>query len=559
MSTTNTIGITGSDGVIPIYSPTDRWTIWSRDEIYTGQEGENKFIPKLKDYVIEPDTFTTYIVEFLDPVTYIPTLREIRPANMNFTLSQDDVLFGVGPGTQSDTYRVYIDTSVTPHILAVDVRLKIGGTLSNYAKIFKGSDTSNNGKVISRVYDNNNNFISENVGLELVAVDSHINYSIKTINVCHTVEDLVDGEIVTVVIYNDQGNVVSKRQLLVENTAFIRDANAGQKYVSHISLESAFLSPTNDNDIEFPLNIPVNALNLMGVVHYSDGTTLRAPVDGSKFSIFGLDQYVSNIVGQRIELVLNYALSPNEVAYGAVTSDGHYITEEYNIITVNPNNSYAVKLFVYPVWISPAFGYKLKWYMYNLDRNTFFDVTDHINFSDETGPYDPKAYGFLQRKAVSLNLNDVTSVFDSFRHVQQVDIVLNREPDDITTNTAWTVGHITEVNTPRYGQNIYAMRLNANEVNISSGLTTFTEWLDKTYLAVQPLIDLTVESAPIDPSHFVIMVQGQSIEFPIDQWDQNLTINVDVNQHEALDIRFIKRTSTGDLELAIVSMITKFI
>jgi hypothetical protein len=212
---------------------------------------------------------------------------------------------------------------VTPHVLAVDIRLKVAGTMASYAKIFKGSDLTESGNVISRVYDSNGNFISENIPLELVAIDSHNNYSIKTIKVCHTNEHLLDGEIVTAVIYGDNGHVVSKRQLLVENTSFIRSVDASAKYISHISVESAFISPTFDHIIEFPLNIPLNALNLMGVVHYSDGSTLKLPVDGSKFRMFGLEQYVSSIVGQTVDLVLSYALAPNEIAYTGVSTDNN--------------------------------------------------------------------------------------------------------------------------------------------------------------------------------------------------------------------------------------------
>ena len=352
MSDVNIAGVSGSlDGIVPIYDAEAKWTIWNRDEIYTGERGERKFVPKVLDYVIEPPTFTTWIVDSLDPITLIPTLREIRPANMSFSLSETDILFGVGPGTQSDTYRVYHDTSTMPHILAVDARLRIAGTMSSYVKLFKGPDLGESGRVISKVYDSNGHFVSENIPLELAAIDSHTNYSIKVVAVCHTTEDLVDGEIVTAVVYNDQGHVVSKRQLLVENTSFIRSVNVSTKYVTSIALECPFMSQTEEYTINFPLNIPLNALNLVGVVNYSDGSSIKLPVNGDKFKIFGLEQYLSSIVGQKLDLVLSYALSPDEIAYAGIQTDQHYVTEAYTLQTINPNNSYTVKLFGYPKWI----------------------------------------------------------------------------------------------------------------------------------------------------------------------------------------------------------------
>jgi hypothetical protein len=193
----NTLGLMGTDGIVPVYNPEGRWCYWSISEIWTGQQGANRYVPKVNDYVIDPATFTTWIVDHLDPITLIPTLRIIRPANMSFSFSETDVLFGVGPGTQSDTYRVYIDQSVTPHVLAVDNRLRIAGSMASYVKIFKGSDLSETGQVISKVYDSSGNYISQAVPLELVAIDNHVNYAIKTVKVCHTTEELMDGEIVT--------------------------------------------------------------------------------------------------------------------------------------------------------------------------------------------------------------------------------------------------------------------------------------------------------------------------------------------------------------------------
>lgn len=330
------VPVVGTDGVVPVYNPNARWTIFGINDVYMGEEGTSKHVPKINDYVIDPATYTTYRVEALDPVTLIPTLKEIRPANMSYTLSETDVLFGVGPGTQADTYRVYLDKSTLPYTLAVDARLKVGGTLTNYAKIFKGSTIGEDGKVISKMYDSNGNFVSENVPLELIALDSHINHSIKAVPPCYTTEDLQDGEIVTAVFYNSLNGVVSKRQLLVENTSFIRSIDSSRKYVTHISLECPFMSPTLDHVIEFPLNIPLNALNLTGIVHYSDGSTMSLPVDGTKFRMYGLDQYVSSIVGQKVELVLSYTLSANETSYAGVGVEASYVTEPYDLVTIDP-------------------------------------------------------------------------------------------------------------------------------------------------------------------------------------------------------------------------------
>lgn len=554
MSNINLIGVVGTDGVVPIYAPNDRWCIWSMAEIWTGQTGNKRYVPKVNDYVIEPSTYTTYIVESIDNVTLIPTLREKHLNNMSAGFSETDMLLGVGPGTQADTYRVYLDTSVTPFVLAVDARLKIGGSMSNHVKLFKGANLSDNGHVVSKVYDNSGNFITENIALELAAIDSHVNYSIKVVPTCYCTEPLNDGEIITAVVYSADGHVVSKRQLLVENTAFIRGVDASVKYVSHISLECPFMSPTTDRTILFPLNVPVNSLNLVGVVHYSDGSVLRLPVDGTKFSILGINQYVSTIIGQKIKLVLSYALSTTETAYGAVSSDGKYITEGYDMMTVDANHSYTVKLFCYPTWVDENVGYRLKWFMFNLDRNISFDVTPFVHFADNTGAFDPLADGYVQRRAVYINLSDVSGIFKSYIHTQVVDVMLRTSPGSLTT--PWTVSHEAAV-----GQTAYGLRLtarirptDANQILINGGASEYEDWLQRVYTDTYPLVDGMAGSTLLEPTHFEITYDTYKAEYPVSNWDSAIVLPTPATVNSTVFIKFIRRTPITDLQLCMSAM-----
>lgn len=553
MADLSTTGISGTDGVVPVYDPDGLWKTWSIDEIWQGATGTNKYVPKLKDYVRNPDTYETFIVNYIDPVTLIPTLTAIRPANMSTDFSETDILFGVGAGTPTETYRVYVDKSVTPYIMAVDKRVPVPGSDPAYCKIFKGSVYDGSGEVVSKVYDSQGRYISDQIPLEIVSIDSHTNVALKTVEVCHTTYDLVDNEIVTAVFYTAQGHVVMKRQLLVENTAFIRSLNLSQKYITHIGLESAFISPTDDHVLNYPLNIPINALNLVGIVYYSDGSTLRLPVNGTKFRMFGIEQYVSTIIGQSIDLVLSYALGPNEEAYAGIAATNHYITEPYRLVTTNPNNSYAVKLFGYPVWIDANNGYTMKWWLLNLDRNIWFDVTPFVKFSENTGAFNPKGYGILQRKSIYINLKDVSGSFKTFIHSQLVDIVLNDQPN--LTHDPWTMSNESISSNNPYGLGLFGKHISATQLNISSGIIDPVEWLDRVYLKTYPLVNPMSEITTMNPSHFVIMYAGQEAEFPIEEWNTDLLVNFDIPQYATFGIRFIKKTSSGDLQLSVAAMI----
>lgn len=548
-------GVIGSDGMSPIYDPDARWCIWELSEIWDGAAGNKKYVPKVNDYVIEKNEYITYIVDAIDPITLIPTLREIKNNISSGVFTSVDMLFGTGASASPDTYRIYVDKSTTPYTMAIDSRLKVYGSMTSYCKIFKGADLGGTGQVVSMMFNPSGNFSTNNVPLELVAIDNHTNYHIKTVQPCKTTVELEDGELLTAVIYSDNGHVVSKRQVLVENTAFIRSIDVSTKYVTHISLKSPFISATNDNLIEFPVNVPTNALNLIGVVHYSDGSKLELPVDGGKFKMLGIAQYVSAIVGQELNVVLSYSLAPNEIAYTGVVSNGHYITEAYTLRTINPNYSYSVKLYAYPEWVDETNGYRLKWWLLNLDRNVKFEVTDHIQFNPATGSYNPKDYGVTQRKSVAINLRNVSAAFKNFLHTQLVDISLYGKPVD--TTTAWTVSHESTIARPNYGLELNAKQVSNYVMNISSGITDQEEWLNRVYKQTFPMIDVTRELDAPTPTHLQITYNGELVEVPLSVWASDLTFVNPLSIYKNVYITFIRRSGAEVTYLSQAAMLLR--
>lgn len=552
--------LVGIDGYSPTYDPYGLWRTWGIGDVWLGPQhpGQGRHVPKVNDHVCDPVTFETWIVDSLDPVMMTPTLRSIKPSGFNYTLSDEDVLFGVGPGPDSQTYRAYLNDEVFPHSLAVDQQLRIYGTLASYAKIFKGSDTSEEtGRIISKVYDASGNFISNSVPLELVALDSHVNYAVKSVKRCHVTEKMPNGERITVVIYADDGHVVSRRQLLVENTDLISDVHDGMKYITSIGLESIWLSRTETDTLEYKLNIPMDAFNLTGVVNYSNGDVLKLPVDGGKFSMLGLDGRLSSIPDQPADLVLRYQLSTNETSYASEGVNGRYLTRPYRVVTVNPDDSIAVKLFGYPEWISNAVGYRMRWWLLNVARNVYFEVTNHVRFAQNTGPFDPKLYGYIQRKTVMINLRDVSPSFIAFNHVQAVDIVLNHPPNS-DRMPAWTVSTESSDFHPRFGNQVYG-EIVGQQVNFAAQHENLESWLQAYYWETRPLVNQGHESAAPAPTHFVVQYGASVTEWPIDQWNNNLTIAPTLTAGSLASIRFIRKLPSGTLQLAYAAAMVKHI
>jgi hypothetical protein len=130
--------VTGTDGVVPIYYPDAPWREWALKDIFLGQAGANKYVPNLEDWVVDLSVNETYYVSALDQTTLIPTLTPLPPSIPDTTFSDTDILIGVGPGSPSETYRVYTNASVLPATLAVEQRLQIFSTSAAFAQIWVG-------------------------------------------------------------------------------------------------------------------------------------------------------------------------------------------------------------------------------------------------------------------------------------------------------------------------------------------------------------------------------------------------------------------------------------
>lgn len=542
-----------------IVDPNRTFRIWKISEIYNPDvPNSGVYVPNVDDAVWDWNQGLLRVTA-VDYTTGRSVLHIYTAPKDPGAGDDSDILLGAGPGTQFESYRVYLDQSVMPHTFAIDSRIHIYGTAASYVKIFKGTDISNNGQVISAMYDQNGTLLGENIPLELVAMNDTTNLAVKTPKVGYTLQNLVDGEVVTAVVYNTTGAAVSRATMLVQNSAFIRTTDASAKYISSISLETPFLSQADPKLIQYPINMPISALNLMGVVTYSDGSKLRLPCDGSKFSVYGLQNYIATIEGQTIPLVLSYKLSPGEYNYVGTPSPNQHISEEYRATTTKADGAYTVKLFCYPVWIDALNGYRLEYFLYNLDRDDVYPVTNLVNMGTDSRAFNPTQYGTVQHIGVAIDLNTVDASFAAYRHVQGLDITLLRHGDDHTGDN-WTVGYSPGQNPP-FGVSTYAdvqfIDVGNWKVRLDCGLTSKQEWLDRVFYATQPLFDPDTEEEAPEPNIMVLVTGNNRLEIPIAQWNSVATVVDTMVDGGLLYIEWIKRDSQNDLQLGVTGFIVR--
>lgn len=541
--------------IVPIMDPNRGWRMWHIDEIFSG-EGSGRYVPNENDMVLSwTDGFLR--VTQVDYSTGLSILTPHVTPGETGVVDEENRLLGAGPGRVSESYRIFIDTSVTPHTLAFDGRLKMYGSGVKWVKVFLGTKIDG-GEVISRQYDSQGALLGENLPMELVSGAS-ASSAIKRPKVGYSAQALPDGETVTAVFYDDEGSILSTCVLLVKNTNWIRRLNDSQKYVTGISMESPFISDADSRVLECPINIPIDAITRRGVVTYSNGEKRTLPIDGTKFRLFGLQRFVSTILGQRQPLSLIYYLSPDETAYGSVNGETMHIAEDYLATTVKVEGAYSVKLFTYPVWIDEINGYRLEHFLYNLERDEAYDVTSLVLLAANSQSFKPLEYGVSQDLTFAVDLSKVDDRFKDYRHLQTTRITLLRPGKDSSTN--WTVTY--DRMKPSYGENLKAglefINSNLYKLTIDNGFGSAEHWLREIYEPTLPLYDETSEEKPPVPNYFKLIAGNFEMECSLSMWNHEFTVNSPLQAGENVYIQFFRRTSTTDLQLSTAGLILKHV
>lgn len=531
-----------------VQDPNRGWRVYSRAEIFDGTATSvGLIVPNPNDIIIDVPNTTILSVLSVDYTTGVSTLKDF---NLKDSTNVNDYDRFLSAGSDNETFRIYVDTTNIPYTLAFDTSMHTYNSDANYVRVFKGTDATINGTVISAYYNQNGDLVNDQIPLELAATVNLNNVAIKVPKVGSCNRHLNNGDTVTAVIYSATGAELGVRQCVVMNTRFIRNSSTSNRYIRGISLKTPFNSSVDPSLIEYKVNATISSANMMGIVHYSDGSDIERVIDGDKFAILGLNSLMNSFVGQRQPAILTYTLSPEESTFGTTVSSNGVITQRYDFLTVPADGAYSVKLFVFPKWLDSTRGYRLEYWLYTLDRDQAQFVTPFISLSTNSPAFDPLLYGLKQSITVSLDLHEVDPNYKHYIHEQSFDVILQRAGSS-NTLPLWTMSY-------SYGQNpLYGITGSAQlhdtgtlwTVNIGSGAATKEQWLNNIYLRALPLYNPQIETAPLQPTHIELVFKNRFYEYSVEEWNDNHYVTNDLAQGELLLIRFIKRTVNGDLML----------
>lgn len=525
-------------------------------------KGEGKYVPNVDDLVIIYD-LGMFRVSRVDYTSYVADLELWELPKSGGDVGVVDVLLGVGTGYTSETWRAMLDTRKLPYTLDVDGRLHMYSDLAKEFRVFKGIDITQTGEVISAYYNASNEYVNDAIPLKTVGTDVVTNLNIKAPTAGYSTVELEDGALVTAVFYSYTGAILSIAKLLIHNTNVIRHPDDSVKRIKSIEIISPYLSTTEPNVLNISISATVATLALRAKVTYIDGSTsIQDVVDedsNGKMKLLGLKYWSPTITGRYADVTLSYAPSEGEeFSYSQGVTYAGTVTVPYQIRGLPADPSYSLKLFVFPSWISNLQGYTLEYWLYDLNRQVARRVPKAaVELHEDSMPFDGLEYTSVQTLKFGVNLSVVDTSYGSNRHVQTVQIALQRDGGLRATN--WKVKFAS--NQPGYyGTGVEAIiragSSGLSTVNLKCGAVDKAAWLKLVFEPLQALYDPQTEVSAPAPTHFIVTTKTRVYEFPISQWANDLTFINDLQEGETLYVKFLKRNVSGDLQLAVAGFPT---
>lgn len=452
--------------------------------------GPGRIIPAISSLVVEEGQIFT--VTAIDPTTYATTLI---PA-----ITKQEAPRGSVISYGNDIFHLYYDTRTTPTTLTVESRCVIlGGDPASY-QIIRYPDTSN-AIAISQHYGVSGNYLNTTPPMQAVSgVDNTWSFSS-----CVTTATLTANEPLLIQVFNSSGAQIAQVTVHAAQAAVINQASGYQTRITDISIIGN--QSTGQTSFFVYVQQSIDSLFLQAQLTYDDGTTTTVPIDQTQCFLYGAEDFIASYPGLVQNLLLKYYPSPGELIGGGLNPLAEYITTEITVTVIPYPTEYGGKISVIPLWNTVNSTYTLRYFYYTLNHNAAIDVTNYVTIS--SGTFVGTLYGQTQQFTLTVDLHSVNPIAYPASTLYTQNVVILLQP------IAALVRYILRdslTSTYAYGQDSTASRrpLLYWDTTLSqmfvpaSVFSSLAGFLLSFYTNANPLFDITVETSPPQPTHFLI-------------------------------------------------------
>ena len=363
-----------------------------------------KIIPAVLSIVIDNRTseWKIYLVKSVDSRTFKCTYTDFPYK----TIDRRSMILNYG----NDVFMLYYDNRTSPTRLTVDAKMILfGSNIASYRLV-------KNSNVISYVLRQSGTSSEYAVSqVPVVEVTDKYVDGVRRCNTCYTTATLVDGDIVTLELFDSTGVMIAEVELIARKSTILNSASAA---LNPITGFSASANQMVGEDWYLYKGQAKNNLSIFPEVHFADGTSFVVPVDNNACYLYGMEDVDTNMVGNKYPILVKYYINSRytvDPSLNVVAGTKRVLSSEHNIVILEKPVGSISKISVVPVWNANTNNYSLKMLAYNEERDGVSDVTSKI-MNDSSGAggvktsvltagsFSPTTFGSLQEFTVRFNI-----------------------------------------------------------------------------------------------------------------------------------------------------------
>ena len=497
-----------------------------------------KIIPAVRSIVIDNRTsdWKIYIVKAVDARTYKCTYMDFPYK----TIDRRSMILNYG----NDVFMLYYDNRTSPTRLTVDAKMILfGSNIASY-RLVKGND------VISYVLVQEGTTSRYAVSqVPVVEVTDQYVDGVRRCNSCYTTSVLVDGDVVTLELYDSTGVMIAEVELIARKSTILNSQSAALNPITGFGATANQM--LSDGTWYLYKGQAKRTLSIFPEIYFADGTTYVVPVDNNACYLYGLDDVDTNLVGNRYPILVKYYINSRyqvDPSANVVAGTKRVLASEHSIVILEKPVGSIAKISVVPVWNSSDGSYSLKMLAYNEERNGVSDITNWImNNSDgsggvksgvlASGTFSPTAFGTKQDFTVAF---DYPAENNHTVHEEQSFSIILKNPANVPGIDAASGRDHWQIVNPDNSEIVYGLDdatynrpvvywdpTNGKHFIPTTEFPTKEEFIETYYRLSSPPI-ISGESQAIVPTHFRFRdVSGNLLTnvVDVDAYHQGIVIN----------------------------------
>jgi hypothetical protein len=354
-------------------------------------------VPSLRSIIIGPGPkYTKYDVIAVDPDTFKSTLQQ-----WTIDLNYADETYFINYG--NDIFCLYYDDRVKPIQLLVDGKLLVFGESNTEYRIRRVNPSTKVNEIISVYLDSDGKFVSDRIPLRSVTHPMPSGWKICTN--CHTLlapNELIDGDTVTLEIYNNLGELTTEFRLIVRRAIPLNDLDPESNPI--IGFDATALQMQGDTFVLYEKQDETH-LGIQPFLTFANGHVEQLTIDNENCFLYGFDDFIPSFSGLKRKILIKYFLSKRMQSSIAISDrKTRYVSVTKDLIVIPNESTLGLKISIVPLW-NPVDGeWVLHFYAYTERQDQVYDITSLVTIEH---PFDGSLFGVWQQIQYSVKLQSI--------------------------------------------------------------------------------------------------------------------------------------------------------